>query len=125
MFRRKYWKVPNFYSSNKKQVRRIDKIEEEITRKCICYILNFTDSPRFLVSSLSNLVNNLSEGINRTKCKLRHDDEKCKTYTSKYKYCDCFLDYRNFKDDLIEHKSLCCNKKLSTQVWRKVKATIL
>ena len=68
-----------------------------------------------MVSSLSNLVNNLSEGINRTKCKLRHD-EKCKTYTSKYKYWDCFLDYRNFKDDLIAHKSLCCNKKLSTQV---------
>ena len=46
-----------------------------------------------MVSSLSNLVNNLSEGINRIKCKLRHDDEKRKTYTSKYKYCDC---YRNF-----------------------------
>ena len=96
-------------------MRRINKIEEEITKKCICYILNFTDSPRFMVSSLSNLVNNLSKGINRIKCKLRHDDEKRKTYTSKYKYCDCFLDYRNFKDDLIEYKSLFCNKNLSTQ----------
>ena len=28
----------------------------------------------------------------------------------KYKDCDCFFEYINFKDDLIEHKFLCCNK---------------
>ena len=28
----------------------------------------------------------------------------------KYKYCDCFLEYTNFKDDLTECKCLCCNK---------------
>ena len=28
----------------------------------------------------------------------------------KYKYCDCFLEYTNFKDDLIECKCMCCNK---------------
>ena len=32
---------------------------------------------RFMASSLSNLVNNLSEGIHRIKCKYRHDDKKC------------------------------------------------
>ena len=27
--------------------------------------------------SLSNFVNNLSEGLHRTKCKLGHDNKKC------------------------------------------------
>ena len=37
-----------------------DKNREEITKN-IFYILQFVDSARFMVSSLSNLVNNLSE----------------------------------------------------------------
>ena len=63
-----------------------------------------------MASTLSNLANNLSEGIRRIKCKFGHDDKKCETYEIKYKYCDCFLEYINFKDDLIEYKCLCCNK---------------
>ena len=51
-------------------------------------------------SSVSNAVNNLSEGMHRIKCKLRHDDKKCEICGIKYKYCDYFLQYRNFKDDL-------------------------
>ena len=27
-----------------------------------------------------------------------------------YKYCDCFFEYTNFKDDLIGYKYLFCNK---------------
>ena len=69
-----------------------------------------------MASSLSNLVNNLSEGIHRITCKFRHHDKKCKTCGIKYKYCHCFLEYLNFKDDLIEYKYFCCNKKLSTKV---------
>ena len=61
-------------------------------------------------SSLSNLVKNVSGRISRTKCKHRHDDKKCKTCEIRYKNCDCFLEYTNFKDDLIEYKCLCCNK---------------
>ena len=34
--------------------------------------------------------------------KYKHKDKKCETCTFKYKYCDFFLDYTNFKDDLIE-----------------------
>ena len=45
--------------------------------------------------------------------------KKCETCGIKYKYCDCFLEYTNFKDDLIKYKCLCCNKKLSTKVWWK------
>ena len=32
-----------------------------------------------MASPLSNLVNNLSEGLHRTKYKLEHDDKKCET----------------------------------------------
>ena len=49
-------------------------IEKEITKN-ISYVLQFIDSARFMVSSLSNLVNNLSEGIQRIKCKYKHDDK--------------------------------------------------
>ena len=52
-----------------------------------------------MASSLSNLLNNLSEGIHKIKCKYERNVEKCETCRIKYKYCDCFLDYTNFKDD--------------------------
>ena len=63
-----------------------------------------------MTSSLSNLVNSFSEGIHKIKCKHGHDDKRCETCRIKYKYCICFLEYTNFKDDLIEYKCLCCNK---------------
>ena len=50
----------------------MDKNGEEIT-KDIFYILQFIDSARVMARSLSHLVNNLSEGINRVKCKYGHD----------------------------------------------------
>ena len=51
-------------------------------------------------NSLSNLVNNLGERIYKVKCKYRPNDKKCETCRIKYKNCKCFLDYKNFKDDL-------------------------
>ena len=39
----------------------------------------------------------------------------------KYKYCDCFLEYTNFKDDLIEYKSLCYNKSYQRKFDEKLK----
>ena len=76
-----------------KEVTRIDKNGEEITKN-ISYILQFIDNARFIASSLSNLVNNLSEGIHRIKCKFGHDNKKCEICGIKYKYkhCDCFLE---------------------------------
>ena len=71
-----------------KEVTRNDKIGEEIT-KYISYILQFIDSARFIASSLSSLVNNLSEGLHRIKCKSEHDDKKYGTCGIKYKYCNC------------------------------------
>ena len=103
-----------------KEVTRIDKNGEEITKN-ISYILQFIDSARFMASSLSNLVNNLSEGIHRIKSKYGHDDKKCETCRIKYKYCECFLEYTNFKDDLIEYKCLCCNKNYQQKFDEKLK----
>ena len=67
-----------------------------------------------MASSLLNLVNNLSERFHRIKCKLGHDDKKCETCRIKYKYCGCFLEFTNFKYDLIECRCLCCNKIINT-----------
>ena len=79
-----------------KEVTRIDKNGEEITKN-ICYILQFFDSARFIVSSLSNLVNNLSEGLHRIKCKLRYHDNKCETYGVKHEYCNFSLNMQTLK----------------------------
>ena len=71
--------------------------------------MQIIDSARFMASSLSNLANNFSKATHTCKCK-EYNDKKCETCGIKYKYCDCFLEYTNFKDDLIEYKCLCCNK---------------
>ena len=63
-----------------------------------------------MASSLSNLVNNFSEGIHRIKRKLGHDDKKCQTCGIKYKYSDFFPEYTIFKDNLIEYKYLRWSK---------------
>ena len=39
----------------------------------------------------------------------------------KYKYCNCFLEYTNFKDDLIENKCFCCNKNYQHKFDEKLK----
>ena len=57
---------------------RIFKNVEESTKN-ICYILQFIDSARFMAISFSHFVNNLSEGIHKTKCKHEHADTKCET----------------------------------------------
>ena len=56
------------------EVSKIDKNGEEVTRN-ISYKLQFINSARVMTSLLSNLVNNLSEGIDKIKCKFRHDDK--------------------------------------------------
>ena len=74
-----------------------------------------------MASSLSNLVNNFSEGIHRIKCKYRDDDKKYDTCRIRYSHCNCFLEYTNFKDDLIEYKYLCCNKNYQHKFDEKLK----
>ena len=71
----------------------------------ISYKIKFIDSARFMASSLSNLVDNLSEGIHKIKCK----------------DCDCFLEYESVKDNLIRYKCLSYNKDYSNKLYEKLK----
>ena len=84
-------------------------------------MLQFIDSARYMASLLSNLVNTLSEGIHKIKCKYGHDDKKCEICRIKNKYCDCFLEYTDFKEDLMEHKCLYCNKNYQQHFYEKLK----
>ena len=72
-----------------KEVKNIDKDGNESVVP-ISYKIEFIDSARFMASSLSNLVDNLAEGIHKIKCK----------------DCDCFLEYESVKGNLIKYKCL-------------------
>ena len=67
------------------KVTRIDK-NGKTKKKNISYILQFIHSTRFMASSLPNLVNNLTEGIHKIKCKYGHNDKKCENCGIDYKY---------------------------------------
>ena len=58
-----------------------------------------------MASSLSSLVDNLTEGIHKIKCK----------------DCDCFLEYESVKDNLIKYKCLSCNKHYSNKIDEELK----
>ena len=49
------------------------------------------DSARFMVSWLLILVNNLTEGNHKIKCKYRRNSENCEARTVKYKDCESYL----------------------------------
>ena len=50
-----------------------------------------------MARSLSNLVNNLAEGIYKIKFKYGHDEKKCEICGIKCKDCDHFLKDTNLK----------------------------
>ena len=102
MFRRKHWKINNLHSSNRK---RSPKNWQEI------------------YSADGNL-NKASERIHKIKCKNEHDDQKGERNGVKYNNCEWFLEYTNFKDDLLEHKCLFCNENYKKKFWRKLNETI-
>ena len=103
-----------------KEIKRIDKNGKEITKN-ISKIIQCVDSTRFMASFLSNLVTNLFEELHRIRCKLEHDNKKWEACGSKFRYCDCFLECINFKDDLIEYKCLSCNKNYRRMFNEKLK----
>ena len=57
-----------------------------------------------MATSLSNLVDNLTEGIHKIKCK----------------DCDCFLEYKSVKDNLIKNECLSSNKNYSNKIDREL-----
>ena len=83
MLRKKHVKTRNLTISIEKEVTRIDKKEKRL-QKNLSYILQFIDDAIFMTSSLSNLVNDLSQGFSRIKCKLGHDDKKYQACGIKY-----------------------------------------
>ena len=72
-----------------KEVSNTDKDGNESVYN-ISYKIKFIDSTRFMGSLLSNLVDNLAEGIHKIKCK----------------DCDCFLESKSDKDNFIKYKCL-------------------
>ena len=68
----------NLHTSNRLIIYKTDKNGEEVTKN-LSYILQFIKSARFMVSSLSNVVNNLSEGNHKIKCKYRNNNKKSET----------------------------------------------
>ena len=70
----------------------------------ISYKIKFIDSARFMATSLSNLVDTLTEGVDKIKCK----------------DCDCFLEYESIMDNLIKYKCLSCNK-YSNKIHQELK----
>ena len=84
-------KYITFSISINKEVTKIDKDgNEKIVN--IPYRLKFIDSCRFIPVSLSNLVDNLSDGLH-----------KCKN-------CESILQYINVEDSKVLFKCLNCNK---------------
>ena len=47
----------------------------------------------------------IKSNVNMDKIKKR-----CEDFGIKYKDCECFLEYTNFKNDLVEYKCSYCNK---------------
>ena len=82
-------------------------MEKNLRKIYLTYYILHIDSARFMANSLSDLVinHNLPKGIHRIKFKSGYNDKKCETYGIKYEYCDCFLEYINFKNDIIEFKN--------------------
>ena len=92
----------------KKEITKKDKEDNDKTTK-ISYKIKFINSFRFMSSSLTNLVNNLSEGLHNGRC---IDCKSCLDYmTTKdeqliFKYFDCKKNYKkDFNKELINRFS--------------------
>ena len=90
---RKTQKYVTFSVPIEKKVRKAEKDGNQDITTISCKI-KFINSPRFMQSSLSNLVDNLTEGIHKIKC-------------NDY---NCFLEYQSVNDNLIKCKCLSCKK---------------
>ena len=84
MFWGNHRKVQNFFCPNRKKSWLIKMIK--FNKDDNEGVVKLIDSARFMVTSLSNLVNNLAEGIQKFKCK----------------DCYCFLECESIKDNLIK-----------------------
>ena len=74
-----------------------------------------------MVSLLSNLVDNYPDN-HKTKSKYEHDT---KTVNMANKYCECYFEYTNVKDDLIVYKCFCCNINFQIILMKIRKSSLL
>ena len=70
-------------------------------KKNISYKLNFIGSTRIIASSLSTLVDNLSEGIHKIKCKYRHDNKNGKDADLNTKIASAILKHNYMKKQIF------------------------
>ena len=89
-------KYITFTIPTEKEVARIDENGEVIIEH-IPYILQSIDSARFMEISLSNLVNNFSEGILKIHCNFVHDEEIMKLVKLSKRITTVFLNIETLK----------------------------
>ena len=65
--------------------------------KTISYKLQYTDSPRYMESSLSNLVDNPAEVIRKIKSEYGHNNKKCEACGKYTKILSTFLKKQTLK----------------------------
>ena len=91
--------------------KKIIKNNKDSNETVISYKIKYIDSARLTASSISNLLDNLTEGICKIKCK----------------GCGCFREYKSVRDNLIIYKCLSCNKfyskNLNEELEKKFKNT--
>ena len=95
-------------------------------------MLQFIDSASFMGSSLSNLLNSLSEGIHKIKCKYGQDEfiklnvnmdkmiKNVKIVELNISIATVFLNIAFFKGDLIKCKCLSCDKNYQYKLDKKL-----
>ena len=76
-----------------------------------------------MTNSLSNLVNNLPEGLHRIRCTLGNEGTKCESCGIKYKYCHCF--FFNIQTLKIITNFLSCSKSYQQKFNKKLKEIFL
>ena len=78
------------------------KVDKEGNKNIITlsYKIEIIDSARYMATSLSSLVDNIIEGINKIKVK----------------DCDCFIEYEIVKHNLITYKCPSCNRDYLSKV---------
>ena len=79
----------------KKRLQDLIKVEKILQN--IYYTYQFIDNARCIGSLLSNPVNNLSEVINKIKCKYGHNEKKLKLAESHTKFPTVFLNTKSLK----------------------------
>ena len=73
-----------------REVRRNEKVEIKLQKNYLTY--NSLWIPQDLLQvHYQVFVNNLYDGIYRTKCKFGHDHKKCEICGINNKYCSCFF----------------------------------